>query len=86
MTPGVRDVATLEGDVFDAAVREYAARREAGLAGPDDDDGDSGGSRDQLTVTATLVGFVTMSNTAERFWDWATRASMSSEDASASMS
>lgn len=72
--------------MFDAAIGEDAARREAGLAGPDDDDGDAGGSRDQLTETATLVGFATMSNTAERFWDCATSASMSSEDASASMS
>ena len=90
MTPGVRDVAALKDDVFDTAVRKDAARREAGLAGPNDDDGDAGGSRgrnrDQLTVTATLVGFVTMSNTAERFCDWATSASMSSGEASASMS
>ena len=33
----------------------------------------------------TLVGLVMMSKTAERFWDWATSASMSSRVASASM-
>ena len=36
------------------------------------------GAMAQLTSTVTLVGLVTMSNTAERFWDWATRALMSS--------
>ena len=39
----------------------------------------------QATSTVTFVGFVRASNTAERFWDWATSASMSSLDASASM-
>ncbi len=39
----------------------------------------------QATSTVTLVGFVRASNTAERFWDWATSASMSSFDASASI-
>ena len=39
----------------------------------------------QATSTVTFVGFVSASNTAERFWDWATSASMSSRDASASM-
>ena len=42
--------------------------------------------RPQTTSTATAVGFVTMSYTAERFCDWATSASMSSREASASMS
>src|SRR5690606_13429859 len=40
----------------------------------------------QATVTVTLVGFVMMSNTAERFWDCATSASICSRVASASMS
>ena len=34
----------------------------------------------------TVVGLVMASNTAERFWDWATRAAISSRDTSASMS
>ena len=40
----------------------------------------------QATVTCTVVGLVTMSKTAERFWDCATMASMSAWLASASMS
>ncbi len=40
-----------------AAVGEHAAHREAGVAGPDDHDGDAHGRR-QLTVTVTLVGLV----------------------------
>jgi hypothetical protein len=39
----------------------------------------------QLTTTVTFVGLVTMSYTAERFCDCATRASISSRLASASM-
>jgi hypothetical protein len=39
----------------------------------------------QATSTVTFVGFVRASNTAERFWDWATSASISCLDASASM-
>ena len=39
----------------------------------------------QATSTVTFVGFVRASKTAERFWDWATSASMSSFEASASM-
>ena len=52
-------------------------------------DNDRGGALDDLapqaTSTVTLVGFVSASYTAERFVDWATRAAMSSLDASASM-
>ena len=44
-----------------------------------------GGCAITPTSTATLVGLVTMSNTAERFCDCATSASMSSRDASASI-
>ena len=40
----------------------------------------------QATRTVTLVGLVMMSNTADRFCDWATSASISSASASASMS
>ena len=36
-------------------------------------------------MTVTSVGFESASNTAERFWDWATSASISSRDASASI-
>ena len=43
-------------------------------------------SAGQLTTTVTFVGLVTMSYTAERFCDCATIASMSSAEASASMS
>ena len=39
----------------------------------------------QATSTVTSVGFVRASNTAERFTDWATSASISCRDASASM-
>ena len=39
----------------------------------------------QATSTVTFVGLVSASNTAERFWDWATSASISCLDASASM-
>ena len=39
-----------------------------------------------FTSTLTWVGFVMMSYTAERFWDCATSASMSSAEASASIS
>src|SRR5262249_24429070 len=39
----------------------------------------------QFVCTVTIVGFVMMSNTAERFWDWATSASMASREAWASM-
>ena len=43
------------------------------MSGPDDDDGHAQRRRPaQLTVTDTLVGFVSASNTADRFWDWAT--------------
>jgi hypothetical protein len=38
--PGVRDLAALEHDVVHAAPRQDVADREAGVAGPDDDDRD----------------------------------------------
>ena len=82
--PGVRYFSTLEQDVVDRALGEKPARREAGMSGPDDD------RRELLyvltTSTVTLTGFVRASYTAERFCDCATIASMSSFDASASIS
>ena len=39
--PGIRDLAALEHDVIDRAVGEQPARREAGVAGADDDGGDA---------------------------------------------
>src|SRR5690606_4149872 len=85
--PGVRHLTALEHDVVDRPFAEEVARREAGVAGPDDDRGDSldDGSTSQATSTVTSVGLVRASNTAERFCDWATRASISSREASASM-
>jgi hypothetical protein len=78
--------------VIERALREAAARRQSGVAGADDDRRDvfddelrSGRRPGQATSTVTLVGLVTTSNTAERFCDWATRASMSFLGASASM-
>ena len=72
--------------MVDRPVAEETARGEARVPRTDDD---RGGVLDDLapqaTSTVTFVGFVSASNTAERFWDWATSASMSSFDASASM-
>src|SRR5690606_23931210 len=92
--PCVRDLAALEHDVLDAALGEAAAHREPAMPRADDDDVNDAGHRrppltegvDHATSTATFVGFVTISNTAERFCDWATRAAISSRDASASIS
>ena len=74
--------------MVDRTFGEAATHGETGMAGPDDHGG--GAHRPivcaQATRTVTLVGFVMMSNTAERFCDWATRASISSASASASMS
>src|SRR6187402_2592231 len=93
MPPRIRDLTALEDHVVDGEPRQAAAHREPGMTGTDDDDVDGAGqpgasewTRGHRTSTATLVGFVTMSNTAERFCDCATRAAMSSRDASASIS
>src|SRR6185503_16082254 len=74
--PRVRDLAALEHDVLDAVRGERAAHREAGMPGTDDDSVDDAShsatapcAAHHLTSTATLVGFVTMSNTAERRCD-----------------
>jgi len=80
--------------VVDRPLGETPARREPRVTGSDDDGGDlfDDSSPDRyvavvlLTATVTLVGLVTTSYTAERFCDCATIASMSSSDASASMS
>ena len=80
--------------MVDRAIGETLAHGEAGMPGPDDGRGNPANASDSrhggplayFTETVTLVGLVTISNTAERFWDWATNASMSSRLASASMS
>src|SRR6185369_13093425 len=91
-SPGVRHLAALQHDVVDRPLGEQAAGGESGVTRADDD---RGGALDgsapylrllsQATSTVTLVGFVSASNTAERFWDWATSASMSCREASASI-
>ena len=79
-------LAALEHDVVDRPVAEETARGKARVPRTDDDRGGAlDGLAAQATSTVTFVGFVRASNTAERFWDWATSASMSSLDASASM-
>ena len=77
--PGVRHLAALEDDVVDRPVAEEVARGETRVPRADDDRGGAldDGPAPQATSTVTCVGFVRASNTAERFWDWATSASMS---------
>jgi hypothetical protein len=41
MAPGIGHIAALEDDVIDGTLGETAARREAGMAGPDDDRGNA---------------------------------------------
>ena len=80
--------------MVDRALGKTPAHRQPGMPGADDDRGGLAQRirpeprRDPgyLTSTATLVGLVTMSNTAERFCDWATSALISSLVASASIS
>src|SRR5262249_30825207 len=92
--PGVRDVTPLQHDMVNGQGAEEMARGRAGVARADDDRRgslhDSALARDllrpgelarQATSTVTFVGLVRASNTAERFWDWATRASISSFEA-----
>src|ERR1022692_4619259 len=84
--PGVRYLAALEHDMIDRPVAEKVARREARVPRADDDRSDAlDDLAPQATSTVTFVGFVRASNTADRFWDWATSASISCLDASASM-
>jgi hypothetical protein len=57
--PRIRDLATLEHDVVDGAIGEEAARREAGVPGPDDDRRDAlDGWIPQTTSTVTFTGLV----------------------------
>ena len=89
--PRVRHLAALEDHVVDRARGEAAAHGQPAVAGPDDHHGDVRHGRlsplgAQFTSTAMFVGLVSTSNTAERFCDWATSASMSCGLASASMS
>ncbi len=75
VAPGVRDLAALEHDVLDRTLAEEIARRQPGVASTNDDDVSGADRPDQLsqdvdhllTSTLTLVGFVMMSKTAERF-------------------
>ena len=72
--------------MVEGPVGQEVAGGEARVPRADDDGGNALDGRIlQATSTVTSVGLVSASNTAERFWDWATSASMSSRDASASM-
>ena len=66
--------------MVDRALAKEVADGETGVTGADHDRRRAYGCIAQLTLTVTLVGLVITSNTADRFWDWATRASMSSCD------
>jgi hypothetical protein len=84
--PRVRDLAALEHDVVERSLAEEVAGGDAGVAGAYDNSGEAfDGSTCQATSTVTSVGFVSASKTADRFCDWATSASMSSLEASASI-
>ena len=72
--------------MIDRPVAEEMACGKARVPRPDDDRGELlDDLASQATSTVMFVGLLSASNTAERFWDWATSASMSSLDASASM-
>ena len=92
MAPGIRDVPAFEQHVVNPVPGEKMAGGQAGLTGADDHGGGAAGPaleracRHTRTSTSTWVGLVTISYTAERFWDCATTASMSSGEASASIS
>src|SRR5215472_1409522 len=84
--PGVRHLTALEHDMVDRPGAKKMTRCQPGVPSADNDSGDALDSpAAQATSTVTSVGFVRASNTAERFWDWATSASMSCADASASI-
>ena len=72
--PRVGHPAALQHDVVDRALGQALAHRQAGVAGTDDDraDGFAAHRSAQCVSTTTVVGLVMMSNTAERFCDWAT--------------
>jgi len=77
VAPGIGNLAAFENDVVNGLLVQEVARRQAGMAGTNDDNVSGtgepdaiGNSRDHLlTSTFTFVGFVMMSNTAERFCD-----------------
>ncbi len=72
--------------MIDRPIAEKVAGGKAGVPCADDDrSGALDGWASQATSTVTFVGLVRASKTAERYWDWATSASISSLDASASM-
>src|SRR5690606_19718042 len=86
--PGVRHLAAFQHHVVDGPLGEEVARGEARVTGAYDDGGGVALDDDrafQAASTVTSVGLVRASSTAERFWDWATRASISCLEASASM-
>src|SRR5690606_35291185 len=84
--PRVGHLAALQHDVVDRVPGQEVTGRESCVPGADDDGCDLlDDVSPQATSTATSVGLVSASNTAERFCDCATRASISSRDASASM-
>ena len=69
-TPRVRDLATLDYDVVDRPLTEEVTGGEPGVAGAYDNSREAlDGEAPQVTATVTSVGFVSASNTAERFWD-----------------
>src|SRR5207248_8886000 len=80
--PRVSGFAALDDHVVDRALRERVAHRQSAVARADDDDvrrarpAGAGAHHALLAVTVTSVGFVTMSNTAERFCDCATSAAI----------
>ena len=64
----MRHLAALQHDVVDRPLSEEVAGGEAGMAGAYDNCGEAlDGMPAQATSTATSVGFVSASNTAERF-------------------
>ena len=66
----VRDLATLDYDVVDRPLTEEVTGGEPGVAGAYDNSREAlDGEAPQVTATVTSVGFVSASNTAERFWD-----------------
>src|SRR5207302_113711 len=79
--PGVRHFPALKHDVLDRTAGQEVACRETRMPRADDDRGDAlDGLTSQATSTVTSVGLVSASNTAERFCDWATSASISCLD------
>jgi hypothetical protein len=63
--------------MINRACCQLMADCETGMSGPDNQGRDPNALPGQLTFTATFVGFVITSKTAERFCDWATSASIS---------